>query len=145
MKDGRRITISEFAEGVGLKDPSAIQGQNAKTNQKWCKYLFEDENGGWQYATHESLEQCRKDMEDAEILIARIGLFTEYLNKELEIPYQHISKFVSEHSKYKQGSIGAVMTTLNFSYELARAIGMAYKIYDKRKVEMFDEYYGWSL
>ena len=145
MRNGTHITITEFAKAVGLKDPSAIQGGNAVRSKKWSKYLFQSEVGGWQYATVESLAQWRKDQDYKDILIARVGLFIEYLNKELEIAYQHISRFVAKHSTYKMSSIGVCMTELNFSYGLAEAIGMAYKLHDKKKVDMFDEYYGWKL
>ncbi len=133
------ITLSDFARILG-KTPSSVQGNNGKA---WHKYITKGEGKERPFVTKESLNQYYKDKELDEELIAKCGLFIEYLNKELDIKYQDIGKFVSKYSSYAEGTISVSCGYLRLSVKMDLAILASYKKYDSEKIRLFDEYYGW--
>ena len=137
------MTLSEFANRIGVS-PSAIQGNNGKKHHKYITRI----NGGYGkgncFVTEVDYNLYMQDEELKKSLIAVCGLFTEYMNKELLITYSEMSRFVERHTKYTAKSVNQVMSSMDFGYNMALAITLTYKKFDKSKVVAFDKYYGWN-
>jgi hypothetical protein len=76
------------------------------------------------------------------VIYNQIGLFVEYLNKELGFSYQQIGDFVAAHSNLNAKSTAGSMWKNDFSAKKAMQIGVVYKRFAPELVNAFDEYYG---
>ena len=72
---------------------------------------------------------------------AHISLFIEYLNKELEISYGDIAKFVASHSKTNASSLYKTLWKDDYGFGTAIKVGVIYKRFAPELVNKFDEAY----
>jgi hypothetical protein len=72
---------------------------------------------------------------------AHIGLFVEYLNKELEISYGDIARFVALHSNLKADSLYKTLWKDDYGFGTAIKVGVVYKRFAPELVNKFDEAY----
>lgn len=138
------ISLYEFAERLGLKDASAVQGVKKFKYEKYITRINGGTGKGNVFVTEVDYSQYLKDEEKKRNIIALCGLFTEYLNKELMIKYIDIARFVSEHTKYKHRSLNQTIASMEYSYNVAYAVTSTFKKFDNEKIKKFDDYYGWN-
>ncbi len=135
------MTVKEFSNRIGLKDPCTIYSKSGL--KRFQKYITVIE-GEQSFISEDNYTAYIKTEELKFEVTARCGLFTEFLNKEMNITYTDIGKFVSKYTGIPKGSLLQQVSSLRFGYDMALAIVSTYKKYDNEKIKLFDRYYGWS-
>lgn len=135
------MTVAEFADRIGLTNTCSIYGGN--NYKRFEPYITKNE-GEKAFVSQDNYFAYVKKQEEKFEVIAKCGLFTEYLNKELGVTYKDMSNFIAPYTKNTSGALLVGISSLRFGYEMAIAIMYAYSQYDREKMESFSKYYGWG-
>ncbi len=133
------MTLSEFSKRLGMKNPSSLQGKHGKKYKKYVTY----QNGKNPYVTEEACARCLRDIEEKKNIAKRCSLFTEFLNKHLEIPYRTIAVFVGDHTDFKEDTLLTAIKRSEFTVDMGYQVIDTYREHNIELLKEFDEFYDW--
>jgi hypothetical protein len=125
------IPLQLAVELLGVDDSTVY------TSARYKEFLIRGD--GENYFDYDSFMKNNGKIDEA---YQQVGLFVEYLNKELGYSYQDIGNFVAEHSSLNAKSLAGSLWKNDFSPKRAMMVGVVYKRFAPELINQFDEYYG---
>jgi hypothetical protein len=126
------IPLQLAVELLGVDDSTVY------TSARYKEFLIRGDDKE-NYFDYDSFMKRNGKMDEA---YNQVGLFVEYLNKELGYSYQDIGNFVAKHSSINAKSLAGSLWKNDFSPKKAIMVGVVYKRFAPELVNAFDEYYG---
>lgn len=123
------ITLKEASIELGVTKENL--SMSAKYNKFYHKYT------GEKYSCGYDIEGFRINKEKEEILVAKVSLLIEYLNKELKISYKYMGKLCGVAKQY--------VSDLSLTYHVSKKLILAIKEVNVDDYEKFKNYYNMEI